>query len=112
MKDYTKDKGAEKLEPFFPNEIFRHIIVACFLFILELVAVILFPLPKLVNKPDYIPWFLVPIYKLDKLIQNEVIFISILALCALLFVSWPFLVGSKKLSFLRNYEGKTNYRDT
>jgi len=101
MKDYTKDKSPEVLEPFFPNEVFRHITVGCFLVVVELISVMLFPLPvKFVNKPDHIPWFLVPIYKLNKLIQNETLFISILVLCALLFVSWPFLVSSRKRNLL------------
>ncbi|MEP9410792.1 MAG: hypothetical protein HRF42_05205 [Candidatus Brocadia sp.] len=108
MKDYTKGKSPEMLEPFFPNELYRHIVVSCFLVIIELVAVILFPLPfKVVNKPDHIPWFLLPVYKLDKLIKNEVMFISILVLCALLFISWPFLVSNRKynLTPLNNAEG-------
>jgi quinol-cytochrome oxidoreductase complex cytochrome b subunit len=97
MKDYTKDRGPEMLEPFFPNEMFRHTIVSCFLIVLDLIAVILFPLPcKLVNKPDTISWFLLPFYKLSKLVQNENMFILILAFCALLFISWPFLARVKK----------------
>ncbi|RIJ89630.1 MAG: hypothetical protein DB853_14220 [Candidatus Brocadia sp.] len=74
MKDYTKGKSPEMLEPFFPNELFRHIIVLCFLVIIELVAVIFFPLPKLVKKPDHIPWPLLPVYNLKQLIQNETLF--------------------------------------
>lgn len=108
MKDYTKGKSPEMLEPFFPNELFRHVIVSCFLVIIELIAVILFPLPfKVVNKPGHIPWVLLPVYKLDKLIKNEVMFISILVLCALLFISWPFLTGDRKynLTSLNNAEG-------
>ena len=91
MKDYTKDKSLEMLEPFFPNELFRHVIVSCFLVIVEFIAIIIFPLPfKLINKPDYIPWFLLPLYKLSKLIHGEVVFISLVVVCALLFISWPF----------------------
>src|SRR3989338_7596751 len=88
------------LEPFFPNEIFRHIIVSCFLIIVELIAVILFPLPvKLINKPDHIPWFLLPIYNLDKLIQNKT-----------LFISWPLLVNGKKYYLLSpNKEQVSNH---
>src|SRR3990167_6058063 len=101
MKDYTKGKTPEMLEPFFRNEIFRHIIVSCFLIIVELIAVILFPLPvKLINKPDHVPWFLLPIYNLDKLIQNKALFIFLSVLCALLFISWPFLVSGKKYNLL------------
>ena len=96
MKDYTKDRSPEMLEPFFPNEMFRHTIVSCFLVVLELIAVTLFPLPfKLVNKPDHISWFLLPIYNLSKLVKNEIFFIVILAFGALLFISWPFLVSDK-----------------
>lgn len=97
MKDYTKGKSPERLEPFFPNELFRHIIVSCFIVTVELAAIILFPLPcKLIKKPDHIPWFLLPIYNLDRLIHSEVIFVSILILCALLFISWPFLASDRK----------------
>jgi hypothetical protein len=109
MKDYTKGKSPEMLEPFFPNEIFRYITVGCFLVIVELVSVMLFPLPcKLLNKPDHIPWFLLPVYKLKKLIHNEALFISILVLGAFLFVSWPFLVSSRK----RNLLSPDNTHDT
>lgn len=109
MKDYTKGKTPEMLEPFFPNEIFRHIIVSCFLIIVELIAVILIPLPvKLINKPDHIPWFLLPIYNLDKLIQNKTLFISLLVLCALLFISWPFLVSGKKYNLLSPNKERPN----
>ncbi len=96
MKDYTKDKSPEMLEPFFPNELFRHIIVSCFLVVVELIAIIVFPLPKLISKPDYIPWFLLPLYKLNKLIRSEFVFISVVAVCALLFVSWPYLIPHGK----------------
>ncbi|MFO0793007.1 MAG: hypothetical protein U0586_02980 [Candidatus Brocadiaceae bacterium] len=101
MKDYTKDRGPERLEPFFPNEMFRHTIVSCFLVVLELIAVSTFPLPfKLLNKPDNISWFLLPFYKLSKLVHNELLCILILAFCALLFISWPFLVRDRKNKIL------------
>ncbi|TLD42897.1 MAG: hypothetical protein JETT_0797 [Candidatus Jettenia ecosi] len=101
MKDYTKGRSPEMLEPFFPNEMFRHIIVSCFLVILEFVAVIFFPLPfQFVDKPAHIPWFFLPLYNLKKLIHNEVLFISVLALCALFLVSWPFLVRVRSYCLL------------
>ncbi|TVL98600.1 MAG: hypothetical protein CV087_21130 [Candidatus Brocadia sp. WS118] len=109
MKDYTKGKSPEMLEPFFPNELSRHIIVSCFLVILEMGAVIFFPLSwKAIDRPDHIPWFLLPVYKLHKLVHNEVLFIFVLVLSALLFVSWPFLVRDKKwnVSSFHNAEGK------
>ncbi len=97
MKDYTKGKSPDMLEPFFPNELFRHAIVSCFLVIVELVAVMVLPLPwKPVAWPDYVPWFLMPVYNLSRLIHNEILFIAFLVVCAILFVSWPFLVVRKK----------------
>ncbi len=94
MKDYTKGKTVHELEPFFPNEVFRHIIVSCFLVIVELVAVILLPIPvAAVNKYHHVPWFLLPIYHLKRLIQSEVAFYSLLIICSLLFVLWPFLAS-------------------
>lgn len=97
MKDYTKDKNPEKLEPFFPNEMFRHIIVTCFLIIVELAAVIVLPLPwKFINKPDHIPWFLLLVYRLRNLIQNDTLFTVLSILSVLLFILWPFLTERKK----------------
>ncbi len=99
MKDYTKNKKPEELEPFFPNEIFRHIIAACFLAVIELIAVIAFPLPwKFSNKPDHIPWFFLPIYRLQKLVQSDILFITLLAFSALIFISLPFLADMRKCS--------------
>lgn len=96
MKDYTKGRSPEMLEPFFPNEMFRHIIVSCFLLVIECVAVNFFPLPfKLVEKPDRISWFLLPVYKLSRLVHNEMLFILILVAGALVFISWPFLSSGK-----------------
>lgn len=97
MKDYTKDKKPNELEPFFPNEMFRHTIVACFLVVIELVAVIILPLPcKFTNKPDHIPWFFLPVYRLRNLIQHEVLFIALLVFSLLLFISWPFITDGKR----------------
>lgn len=110
MKDYTIDRGPERLEPFFPNEMFRHTIVSCFLIVLELIAVSIFPLPfKIINKPNNITWFLLPFYKLSKLVQNELLFILILSFCALLFISWPFLVRDRKNKILPVKNVKGNY---
>ena len=97
MKDYAKGRSPDMLEPFFPNEPFRHAIVSCFLIIVELVAVMVLPLPwRVGGRPDYVPWFFMPIYGLRRLIHNEPLFITFLVVCAILFVSWPFLVVRKK----------------
>ncbi len=102
MTDYTKGKSPDMLEPFFPNEIFRYIVVSCFLLVLEFVAIIVFPLPKFVHKPDDVPWFFVPMYGLRILAHNKYLFISMLVFGALLFVSWPFIAGLRKQ---RNHKG-------
>ena len=107
MKDYTKGRSPEMLEPFFPNEIFRKIIVCSFLLVVEFIAVIFFPLPfKLVNKPDHVSWFLLPVYKLSRLVHNDVLLILILALCALVFISWPFFASGKIHKFIGSQKGK------
>lgn len=100
VKDYTEGKKPDMLEPFFPNEILRHIIVFCFLVVIELIAVILFPLPvKLFDKPEHIPWFLLPIYLLDKTVQNTYAFISILIVFTLIFVFFPFIACRRRRNF-------------
>ncbi|MCC7213004.1 MAG: hypothetical protein E3K40_12210 [Candidatus Brocadia sp.] len=92
MKDYTQGRTPEMLEPFFPNEMFRYIIVSCFLLIIECLAVIFLPLPfTFMNKPDYVPWFGLPFYELSKYLQNDIVLIFFIACCALLLILWPFL---------------------
>lgn len=114
MKDYTKGRSPEMLEPFFPNEVFRHIIVSCFLLVIECVAVKFFPLPfKLVEKSDSISWFLLPVYKLSRLVHNEILFILILVVGAFAFISWPFLSSGKiyNLLALKKVKGSNRYYD-
>jgi hypothetical protein len=114
MKDYTKGRSPEMLEPFFPNEIFRHIIVSCFLLVIECIAVNFFPLPfKLIEKPDRISWFLLPVYKLSRLVHNEILLILILVAGALVFISWPFLSSGKihNLLVLKKVKGFNRYHD-
>ena len=92
MKDYTKGKTAQQLEPFFPNELFRHTIVSCFLVVVELLAVILLPVPvAVVNTPHHVPWFLLPLYYVKMLIRNDAAFFPLLIVCFLVFISWPFI---------------------
>lgn len=112
MKDYTKGRSPDMLEPFFPNEVFRYIIVSCFLLVIECVAVNFFPLPfKLVEKPDRISWFLLPVYKLSRLVHNEKFFILILVAGAFAFISWPFLSSDKiyNLVFLKKVKNYNKY---
>lgn len=111
MKDYTKGRSPEMLEPFFPNEIFKKIIVCSFLLVVEFAAVMYFPLPwKLIDKPDHISWFLLPVYKLQKLVHNDLFFTLILAFCALIFISWPFLTNGRILDFLALKKAKDSTR--
>ncbi|GAN34260.1 MAG: hypothetical protein DYG83_08385 [Candidatus Brocadia sp. AMX2] len=92
MKDYTQGRTPEMLEPFFPNEMFRYIIVSCFLLVVECIAVVFLPLPfSLIEKPDYVPWFGLPFYELHKYLQNDILLIFLMVFCALFLVSWPFL---------------------
>lgn len=97
MKDYTKNKRPDMLEPFFPNEMFRYIIVGCFLVVLDLLAVLFFPLPfNPANKPEHIPWFLIPVYLLKKCIHSELVFILMLVASALFFIFLPFIFRGKR----------------
>ncbi|MDR4507860.1 MAG: hypothetical protein MRJ65_06430 [Candidatus Brocadiaceae bacterium] len=94
MKDYTKNRSPEMLEPFFPNELFRHLIVSCFLVVVELIAVMFFPAPVVfAAKPDHIPWFLYPIYLVKTHIHNEIFFIILLVTSAFVFIFLPFIIG-------------------
>ena len=97
MKDYTKNKRPDMLEPFFPNEMFRYIIVGCFLVVLDLLAVLFFPLPfNPVNKPEHTPWFFIPVYLLKKCTHSEFVFILMLVASALFFIFLPFIFRGKQ----------------
>ncbi|OQY98922.1 MAG: hypothetical protein B6D35_10750 [Candidatus Brocadia sp. UTAMX2] len=92
MKDYTQGRTPEMLEPFFPNEMFRHIIVSCFLLAVECIAVIFLPFSfPFIEKYAGIPWFGLPFYELHKYLQNDLLLIVIMVFCALFLISWPFL---------------------
>lgn len=97
MVDYSKGRREEELEPFFPNEILRYTLLA-FLFISAvMLGVLYFPesfqksideFAAFHNKP---PWFLLPFYRFSDLINDKVLYIVILAIYAITFISVPFL---------------------
>lgn len=92
MKDHTKGRTPKMPEPFFPNKMLRYIIVFCFLLVVECIAVVIFPLLfSLVDKPDHVPGFALPVYEFSKIIQNDKLLILILGLCTLFFVLLPFI---------------------
>ncbi|MDO8140769.1 MAG: hypothetical protein Q6358_04660, partial [Candidatus Brocadiales bacterium] len=80
-----------------PETLVLNVIIAIWTSVPVVLSPIFCPLPfKLTSKPDSIPWFLLPLYKLNKLIHSEVVFISLVVVCALLFVSWPYLIPNGK----------------
>ncbi|MFQ5714099.1 MAG: hypothetical protein ACE5GU_08715 [Candidatus Scalinduaceae bacterium] len=104
MVDYSKGRSEEELEPFFPNEILRHTLLT-FLFISAVMLGVLF-LPESFQKltDEYAsfqtkpPWYLLPFYQLLNLIKSKAVYISILTVIAITFISVPFLDRSSERS--------------
>ncbi len=96
MKDYTDDYPPGELEPFFPNEFLRHLLVICLLVIVEFLGVVLLPettQDSLNQQGIYDPkplWFLLPIYGLSKLVPSKVACFVILGCGAMALLSLPF----------------------
>lgn len=103
MKDYTKGRKPEELEPFFPNEVLRMIGM-----ILLLMAVIMFLvifLPEAKEEPAnpyFTPphikpdWYFLPVYQALKLIPNKILGVMMQGVGILLLILLPFLDVSKK----------------
>lgn len=97
MKDYSRYYEPEELEPFFPNEFLRHILVVFILVIGLLLGVIFLPesaqqAPGLTavapgEKPQ---WYLLPIYELSRLMPNKTTFFAILGCATAALLSVPF----------------------
>lgn len=111
MKDYTKDYPPEELEPFFPNEFLRHLLVIFLLIIVEFLGVVFLPetAQDRVNQQApyqagtgqglYDPkplWFLLPIYELFKLIPSKAVCFILLGCGAVALLSLPFWDRSKE----------------
>jgi quinol-cytochrome oxidoreductase complex cytochrome b subunit len=99
MKDYTKDYPPEELEPFFPNELLRHLLVIFLLIIVEFLGVVLLPetaqdrVDPLSAAGGYDPkplWFLLPIYGLFGLIPSKTVCFALLGCDMAALISLPF----------------------
>ncbi len=97
MKDYSRYYRPDQLEPFFPNEFLRHIIVVCVLFIVLLVGAIFLPessqeavsLSEDAGRGPH-PWYLLPISELSRLVPNRTAFLAILGCAGAALLSVPF----------------------
>ncbi len=104
MVDYRKGRSEGELEPFFPNEILRHILLT-FLLISAIMLGVLF-LPESFQKSidDYASyenrplWFLLPFSHLSSLINSKVWCIIVIAIYAMAFIAVPFLDRNYKRS--------------
>jgi quinol-cytochrome oxidoreductase complex cytochrome b subunit len=95
--DYSKGRSEEELEPFYPNEILRHTLLT-FLFISAvLLGVMFFPESFQKSTDEFasfqtrLPWYLSPFYQLSDLIKSKAVFLYLLIIVAIAFISIPFL---------------------
>ncbi len=102
MKDYTKDYPPEALEPFFPNEFLRHVLVTLFLVIIVFLGVVFLPETTQDRVDDggtYEPkplWFLLPIHGLFELIPSNTLCFTLLGIGAAALISLPFWDRAKE----------------
>ncbi|MEE9200345.1 MAG: hypothetical protein V3V45_02770 [Candidatus Brocadiales bacterium] len=106
MKDYTKYYRPEELEPFYPNELLRHLLVVFVLIAVLLLGVIFLPesaqeaLPLSEGAAEKKPvWYLLPIHELSKLVPERAVFLGILGCAAAVLLSVPLWdrTGEKRL---------------
>ena len=104
MADYSKGRSEEELEPFFQNEILRHIILT-FLFISAVLLGVLFLPESFQKSTDEFasfqtkhPWFLLPFLNFSTLINHKVWCVVILVIYAIVFIAVPFLDRSAERS--------------
>ncbi|MCP5005191.1 MAG: hypothetical protein GY941_14835 [Planctomycetes bacterium] len=97
MVDYRKGRSKEELEPFFPNEILRHLLLTFFLISAVMVAVIVIPESFQKSTDEFAaftsmpPWYLLPFYQLSSLARSKALYVTVLFVFSLLFLSVPFL---------------------
>jgi len=95
MKDYSKGRSPEELEPFYPNQILTHGIVSFLLLSAIMLGVVFIPesfqkaTEEFESYQTRPPWFLLPFYQLSYLINNNVWSIVIMAVYAIIFISVP-----------------------
>ena len=97
MVDYSNGRCEEELEPFFPNEILRHILLTFLLISSIMLGVLFLPesfqnsLDESISHENSLPWFLLPFYYISDLIDNKVLYVLIISLYAIAFIGVPFL---------------------
>ncbi len=97
MVDYSKGRGEEELEPFFPNEILRHTLLTFLLISAIMLGVLFLPesfqhsVDESIPNENSLPWFLLPFYYISGLINHKACFLLIITLYAITFIGVPFL---------------------
>ena len=97
MVDYSRGRGPEELESFYPNEVLRHILLI-FLFISAVMLGVIFIPESFQKATDEFaalqtrpPWYLLPFYQLLELIKNKAVYLVVLIVLAIAFIGIPFL---------------------
>lgn len=103
MKDYSRGKKPEGLEPFFPNEILRCLISGLIVIVLFFLLVIILPetFQELTDGPSKLAqsmpaWYLYPFHKLFEYIANGKIALMVLLISAFALAAMPFLRVNKR----------------
>lgn len=98
MKDYSKGKRPDELEPFFPNEILRVVIAALIVVILILALVVAIPESfqemnhEISSYASAAPaWYLLPFYKLFNTADSIILAVLVCTIGALSIIALPFI---------------------
>ncbi len=95
MKDYSKGRTPEELEPLYPNQILTHGIVTFLLVSAIMLGVVFIPesfqkaTEEFASYQTRPPWFLLPFYQLSYMVNSNVWFVVVLAIYAIVFISVP-----------------------
>lgn len=105
MVDYSKGRKPEELEPFFPNEMLRHTLLTFFFVSAVMLGVLFIPESFQKSTDEFaayqtkpIMWFLMPFYKFSNIINYKTVYIAIITVYAIIFISVPFLDRNPKKS--------------
>jgi quinol-cytochrome oxidoreductase complex cytochrome b subunit len=97
MVDYSRGRGPEELESFYPNEIIRHTLLILLFISAVMLGVIFIPESFQKATDEFAafqtrpPWYLLPFYELLDLIKNKAVYLVILIVLSIAFVGLPFL---------------------
>ncbi|MHC4181938.1 MAG: hypothetical protein ACYSR0_01115 [Planctomycetota bacterium] len=97
MVDYSRGRGPEELESFYPNEIIRHTLLILLFISAVMLGVIFIPESFQKATDEFAafqtrpPWYLLPFYQLLDLIKNKAVYLVILIVLSIAFVGLPFL---------------------